>query len=127
MKMVLAALTILISSQSHAHGEDKLGPHGGLISMPGAFHVELLADSPNLLKVYLLDVEWKNPIVKNSSVKVFHGANAAKCIKKEDYFVCRFPKEINLFAPGILSVESYRENSKGKNLEYPLPLKIIKN
>ena len=52
-----------------AHGENVLGPNGGHIRMPGAFHTELVQTSDQGFKVFLLDVDWKNPVTSNSAVE----------------------------------------------------------
>ena len=53
-----------------AHGMNKPGPNGGEIRMPGPFHTEAKAEGANKLKVYLLDMNFKNPVTANSSVEV---------------------------------------------------------
>lgn len=80
-----------------AHGEDKLGPDGGFIRMPGAFHAELVPLSKNQVKVYLLDIDWKNPSVKNSMVKLKVGKHSASCLtKNKQYFLCTFTIDVDL-------------------------------
>lgn len=120
---------MLISTlMAFAHGEDRLGPHGGFIRMPGAFHTELVPDGANKLKVYLLDVNWKNPSVKDSSIKLRHGnkGELAKCtVGSGLFYVCEFSRKINLSKAGKLVVHSQRESQKGVKVEYELPLKVL--
>jgi hypothetical protein len=112
-----------MASQIWAHGEDKPGPNGGFISMPGAFHVELVPVNARQLKAYLLDIDWKNPTLKESSIELSQGALAAKCKAKTDHFVCDFPAAVDLTKPGELTVNSTREKQKGNTVKYSLPLK----
>ncbi len=124
--LALAVTLFLVSQFSFAHGEDKPGPHNGFIQMPGAFHTEVLPSGPNTLKVYLLDIEWKNPTTADSSLVVTHKAKksvTAKCVIEEDPYVCSFPKNIKLNKKAKLLVEAKRENQKGNTATYDLPLK----
>lgn len=117
---------ILGSGAAHAHGEDKPGPRGGFIRMPGAFHAEVIPLGPNKLKVYLLDINWKNPSVSNSNLSVklkSKKTSQAKCEVQENYYLCEFPKGVDLTKKGELSVEAQRENQKGNKVSYELPLK----
>ncbi len=134
-------LVILVLSLSFhfasAHGEDKLGPHGGYIRMPGGFHTEVLKDSKNSIKIYLLDINWKNPSIKDSSVQLTLNDNqktdnqksTAQCEQKTDHFVCTFPPTVDLTKKAELKVVAQRENQKGMEVTYELPLKIkpVKN
>jgi hypothetical protein len=125
--LILAATLTLITQQALAHGEDKPGPHGGFIRMPGAFHTEVAPTASNKLKVFLLDIQWKNPSVDKSSLVVTYKAKTtaqAKCAINEDHYVCEFPKNIDLKKKGTLLVEAQRENQKGNTVSYDLPLKL---
>lgn len=116
---VLAFLT-----PAWAHGEDKPGPHGGFIAMPGAFHVELVPVDARRLKVYLLDIHWKNPSVVNSAVELTNGVTAASCGVKADHYLCEFGSKVDLNKKGELRVTAVRENQKGNVVQYSLPLKM---
>ncbi len=124
MKNLILFSIFFTSQLSLPHGEDKPGPNGGFISMPAAFHVEVLPVNSKQLKVYLLDMQWKNPTLKNSSVDLKIGDTAAKCINESNYFVCDFPSTINLNKTGELKVTAIREKQKGKEVKYSLPLKL---
>ena len=67
--MLKLIISILISSlvglTAFAHGEDKPGPHGGHIRMPANFHTEVIQDLDGSFHIYLLDMQFKEPIVKN--------------------------------------------------------------
>lgn len=124
---ILAATLTLITQQALAHGEDKPGPNGGFIRMPGAFHTELVPVGSNILNVFLLDIQWKNPSASNANVVITHkakNASQAKCTVKDDHYVCEFPKNIDLKKKGVLLVEAQRENQKGNTVSYDLPLKL---
>jgi hypothetical protein len=123
--MLLNSVLLLSSAFAYAHGEDKPGPNGGYIRMPGAYHTEVIAIEPNRLKVYLLDINWKNPAVKDSSVKVsIVGAKpgAAECKAAKDHFICELPKDVNLNAGGTLTLDSIRSGKTGAVASYALPL-----
>lgn len=127
MKHFLIVISMLISSSVFAHGEDRLGPHAGYISMPGAFHTELVPDGTHKVKVYLLDIDWKDPTVLNSSIELsFKGKKGARAVCKAegDYFQCNFAKAVNLTKKGELSVVASRKDQKGMEVFYELPFKI---
>lgn len=121
--MRILGLIFLVATQAWAHGEDKPGPHGGAITMPGAFHVELVPVNNRQVKAYLLDIEWKNPTLKDSSIEVAQGPVVAKCRSQIDHFVCDFPASVNLTKLGDLTVNATREKQKGNTVKYSLPLK----
>ncbi len=128
-KLIFTLLMTLILGEGvvYAHGEDKLGPNGGFIRMPGAFHTEVLPLGANKLKVYLLDINWENPSVLNSSLSVnlkSKTTSQAKCEAQENYYLCEFPKGVDLTKKGELSIEAQRENQKGNKVSYELPLKL---
>lgn len=127
--LFLAAMMFmgLGSQMALAHGEDKPGPNGGFIRMPGAFHTEVIPTGPNSLKVYLLDIQWQNPSVANSALSVTYKAKKStqgKCSIESNYYICKFPKHADLKKSGELIVEAQRENQKGNVVSYELPLKL---
>lgn len=125
--LILTTAILANSELSLAHGEDKAGPNGGFIRMPGAFHTELVLEGKNILKVYLLDMQWKNPSVSKASLQImFSGKKSTKadCVASEINFVCTFPKNIDLTTNGKLSVQAKREGEKGSEVTYPTPLKL---
>lgn len=129
MKKTITQFFLLLtinSSVVFAHGEDKLGPNGGFVRMPGAFHTEIVPTSSNELKVFLLDMEWKNPSVLNSSVELTFSETKAKCEIKENYFLCEFPKTMDLTKKGKIKLLSQREKLKGNSVIYELPLSLKK-
>jgi len=123
---VLIAMNIGVP-MALAHGEDKPGPNGGFIRMPGAFHTEVIPTGPSSLKIYLLDIQWQNPSVSNSALAVTYKAKKStlgKCSIEANHYVCKFPKNIDLKKSGNLIVEAQRENQKGNVVSYELPLKL---
>lgn len=106
-----------------AHGEDKAGPHGGYIRMPGSFHTEVVAEK-NGYRVYLLDINWKNPSVLDSSVTANIQVNQKKivlsCTRESDSYLCQSSLPQN----GELHVIAKREGQSGGISSYKLPLKF---
>ncbi len=124
---IVTLVSILFSSNLlFAHGMNKLGPNGGFIKMPGAFHTELV-DSGETMKIYLLDMNFKNPETKNSSVKIKYQGVGVKseyvCTKNSSYFECEKPKKgfKNILELKILAV---RNNIKASEAVYSLPLRL---
>lgn len=123
--IMLQTITLILSFNAFGHGEDKAGPNGGFIRMPGAFHTEVVPTTNNELKVYLLDINWKNPSTKNSSVDLLIQNSKLSCSAKEEkYFLCQLPKGTDLKAKGQLIVLAKREGQVGNEAKYDLPLKL---
>jgi len=126
-----AILTIILtsSSQAFAHGEDKLGPHLGFIQMPGAFHTEVVKITNKKFKIYLLDLEWKNPTVKDSTVEATLISKSveelAVCDAKDVYYECRLKN--GSLKKGTLNIKAKRGDLIGSVAVYDLPLKLLKH
>lgn len=121
--LIFSILTAL-SLNVFAHGEDKPGPHGGYIRMPGAFHTEVVKEK-NGYRIYLLDINWKNPSVLDSDVKasIQVGKNKTdlSCTKESDSYLCLS----SLPQKGVLNINSKREGQVGGiPSSYNLPLKF---
>jgi hypothetical protein len=136
MKKVLGphVLALMLASTlapfaAHAHGEDKLGPHGGVIRMPGALHTEVVAMGPQKIAVYLLDMHFEEPTVDDSSVKgaFVHGGkqHELSCQAEERRFVCKLPPDASI-ERGELRIMAMRKGVKGGAAVYPLPLRVEK-
>lgn len=96
LKSICSVIGLSILAQlAYAHGEDKAGPNGGFIRMPGAFHTEIVQIEKDKAKVYLLDMNWQSPSVKDAKVEVKLGTKATlQCqAKEESYFLCLFPND----------------------------------
>lgn len=131
-KSVTYLLGLFISMHSMpglvwGHGEDKPGPHGGHIRMPGAFHTELVMKSKKELHVFLLDMEWANPTAEGSSVKVVFKSGKKEsplnCEAKQSYFQCMTPKGVSISPPGKIEITANRNSVSGGLAVYGLPLK----
>lgn len=126
---VILKISFLYTSFAFSHGEDKPGPNGGYIKMPGAFHTELLLEGSESLKIFLLDMNWKNPTTQNSEVAIklnnFKKSESLKCEKQVSNFVCTLPKNVNLNS-GQIEVQATREGQKGNLAVYKLPLQLQK-
>lgn len=119
---ILLSLLVISSINVFAHGENKPGPHGGHIRMPGTFHTELVI-SGSKAKVYLLDIGFKNPITQNSQVSALlsgHHQQKVSCEARQDYFECSLPADLSHF--NQISLTAVRKGVKGKEAQYPLPL-----
>ncbi len=127
MKYLLTSILLAISVKTFAHGEDKLGPNGGYLKMPGNFHTEVVPSKDGTFKIYLVDINFKEPTVKASKVSVWitnKRKSEIKCEPMKDHFHC-FPKGVNL-NKGTLTVEAERNSVKGAEAVYKLPLALAK-
>ncbi|KYG61050.1 hypothetical protein AZI85_08810 [Bdellovibrio bacteriovorus] len=123
--MKILSLLILTPFIALAHGEDKEGPHGGHIRMPGAFHTELMLDEKQEAHIFLLDMEFKYPTVKNSKIEVaaVNGKDKVdfKCsVMGGNHFHCVPTKKYPL--KGELKVKAVRDGAVGNEVSYKLPL-----
>lgn len=131
-----AVILLFLTTTGWTHGEDKFGPHGGYIRMPSNYHTEVKVENNRTLKVYLLDLHWKNPTIQNSTVEATHKSAAnqkspsaavtTQCEPKENFFLCQFPSRINLTRSGEIKLATQRDGQKGVEVLYPLPLKLEK-
>lgn len=129
MKKILSLATVylILTNTVLAHGENKFGPHEGYIRMPGSYHTELVQSHDDSFSVYLMDVNNKNPEVKNSSVKLTY-INKNKsisftCFPIDDHFSCKPDEKINSIK-GKLIINAIRLNVKSNDAIYELPLKL---
>ncbi len=117
----------LIPGVVWGHGENKPGPHGGHIRMPGAFHTELVMKSKKELNVFLLDMEWANPTTEGSSVKVILKSGTKEslltCETAKDHFRCKTSKGVSMALPGKVEITANRKGASGGLAVYELPLK----
>lgn len=128
MKFILSVLVLILhSGQSFAHGEDKPGPHGGFIRMPGAFHTEVVKTGKSSARIFLIDINWKDPMTKNSSVKAeIGGASKGDCKAQGNFFQCSFSNDVDLNKKGELKIIAERNGMKGAPIIYELPLRLQK-
>ncbi len=116
----------LVCTAAFGHGEDEPGPHGGEIRMPGAFHVEAI-ERENALRVYLLNMQFEQPQVRDSSVtaRLKRGGETVQlnCSVADNApaFRCPVPEGATL-ERGTLSIEATRAGKPANAAEYDLPL-----
>lgn len=131
MKKIIGLLLIFSASLALSHGEDKLGPNKGFIRMPSNYHTEVVMENKSRIKVYLLDIKWQNPSVRDSKLEVIHKTDKkitkAMCVVGKDHYICTFAKSVDLTQPAELIVNSQREGQKGAAAVYPLPFKLEKS
>lgn len=125
LRALLCALPFICGT-AFAHGEDEPGPHGGEIRMPGAFHVEAL-ERNDALRVYLLNMQFEQPQVRNSSVtaRLIRDGQTTEleCAPAEDAkaFHCPLPAGTSL-ERGTLTIDATRADMPADAAEYDLPL-----
>jgi hypothetical protein len=122
---VLFVFISVLGSMAFGHGEDKLGPHGGFIKMPGAFHTEVVPKDSSV-NVYLIDMQWKNPSIVDSSVEIEMGKLKKQCVAEMDHFRCDFGPTEDLNKNSVLRVKATREKAVGNWAIYDLPLALVK-
>ena len=114
-----------LSSTVFGHGEDKPGPHGGFIRMPGPFHTELVKVSDTTFRVYLLDMEWKNPTTRDSKIAVKakskKGFQPVSCAFEVEAFKCELPKNWKWSDVTEISIEPTRQGTPGGVALYRFP------
>lgn len=121
MKTLIITLILTYSGILWAHGD--MGPHGGKIEMPGPFHVELVGKLP-IITVYLLDMNFENPTIKDSKVEVLLKMNKhqipLKCSPKKEGFECVLRQKIAI-SKGELVIKATREKAVGNESIFPIP------
>lgn len=74
-----------------------------------------------------MDVEFKNPTTRNSSLKVIwqhKGRNIElPCAEHTQYFSCQLPKGSSL-SKGKLTIQAKRDQAVGGLVTYDLPLSL---
>lgn len=120
----IIALLIATPTLAWSHGEDKPGPHGGHIKMPGAFHTELILGEDQSAHIYLLDMNFKNATTKDSKLKVIARANKTEvpfnCSVMKDHFHCVPTKKYEKTSE--IAIQAVREKAIGNEAVYKLPL-----
>jgi len=121
-------IATLISVNSFGHGENKPGPNGGFIRMPGVFHTEVVFDKKDdSFHLFLLDIEFKNPTVKNSSVDAILEQKRNKKVQFScevtggNHYHCK-PDKGYVKDSGKLVLKVRRDGAEGTS-EYELPLR----
>lgn len=127
MKLLSLACFLILSANHtvRAHGEDKPGPHDGHIRMPGGFHTELMLDDKQDAHIFLLDMAFKNPTVKDSKIEMKHVLGKKEVpfecsVMGGNHFHCVATSKYPL--KGELRIKATRENAVGGEAIYKLPL-----
>ena len=112
-----------------AHGDNNLGPNKGYLKMPGAFHTELLSNRDGTFKIYLIDINFKNPMTKDSSVELKYIAHNKKIIFNcsafnDQYFVCSSKEVTSKPKNGNIELKAIRGKVQASIATYTLPLKL---
>ena len=95
--------------------------------MPGAFHVEVVANDVGI-NVYLLDMHFKNPQIADSSVNVILERDGdqltldCQVTNGKKMFSCVLPNDMKLDV-GKLIVNASRGGLPAQPMHYELPLK----
>jgi hypothetical protein len=125
MKNLIFGSLVLVASFALAHGGDKPGLHGGFVEMPGTFHTEVVPEKGNSFKVYLIDINFQNPSIKDSSVEAWIEGGSKKsslnCVSKEDYFQCN-PTDKTVKGKKLI-IKAKREQMQGNEVTYKLPIR----
>lgn len=124
MKKIIFGSLLLVAHFAFAHGGDKPGPHGGFVEMPGAFHTEVVPEEGGSFKVYLIDINFQNPSIQDSTVEAWIESGKKRtslnCVSQEDYFQCR--SNGKLVKGKKLVVKAKRQQMQGNEAVYKLPL-----
>jgi hypothetical protein len=120
---------IFIASKAEGHGEGKLGPHGGHIRMPGAFHTEFTLDhGARRARVYVLDMNFKPFTTESAEIKVSYVHKAGRvplsCHRLRSFFECQVPMTIKLDV-GSINLEAKISGHQGIEVAYALPLRLM--
>ncbi|AGH94468.1 hypothetical protein [Pseudobdellovibrio exovorus] len=134
LSLVLAffASVVLTGTQSLAHGEDQEGPHGGHIQMPASFHTEVIPDKDGSFHIFLLDMNFKNPTIKDSEIqaRITSGKKTTQLqcnVMGNNHFHC-LAKGNKTPRTGILFLKAKREGVQAQmEAQYKLPLKPFKS
>lgn len=127
--LLLVAVSLVGNLAAFGHGENKKGPFGGYIQMPGVFHTELVPDRRDKsYHIFLTDIEFKNPTVKDSSIDMTYEKDGKTVVKFKcevmggNHFHC-IPNKDYSKDSGTLILNTTRLKQKGV-AKYELPLKL---
>lgn len=128
--VITTIVAAAIYSTTYAHNENMPGPHGGRTQMPANFHTEVVSDQDGSFHIYLLDMEFTNPVTVNSSIKAYvkngNKRTTLKCVvMNKDHFHCANKKPIKT---GFLILKTTRSGTVASmDAKYELPLKPFDN
>lgn len=131
MTAIVGAFFLIFTSSTSAfaHGEDKPGPHKGIVRMPGAFHTELVPHTLTRYEVFLLDMDWKNATVEKSKVaavlKTVDGKKVSlACAASRESFTCNLSDGQSPKLGDKLLVKATRKGTSGDEAIYEFPLQL---
>lgn len=131
MKKIMSSsvLFLTIITNVFAHGDNKLGPNGGYLNMPGSFHTELIYNDDGSFQVYLIDSTFKNPMTKDSSVELSLITGNKKIVFQcnvatETYFLCKSAGSKTKSKKGKIEIRAVRNKIKSSVAKYSLPLTL---
>lgn len=129
MKQLLIILSLLVSTNVFAHGEGSYGPNKGYIRMPGSFHTELVPQTDGSFLVFLLDLQNKNPMIKDSSVDLEIKSSKESvqfmCMTMGTHFHCTSDKKVKILPDSKVILKTKRLGIKAREAIYELPLKLV--
>jgi hypothetical protein len=122
---------LFIVNNIFAQDKDVYGPNNGIIKTSGSFHIEVVPDEIiDTYKVFLLDLNNKNPTVKDSSVEL-QLKESNKMINfycspmGVVHFHCASKKiTVETQKNSRLVIKAKRLGVKGQKIIYKLPLKL---
>ena len=124
----LIAVMLVYQINAFSHGEDRTGPHGGFVRMPGGFHTELVKVDDQRFNVYLLDFNWRNPSTVKSSVEATLKSEGRdvqiSCNPNESFFSCIVRPPLSISGSKKILIKAVREGKLGGVVSYDLPLKV---
>lgn len=98
------------------------GPHQGHLVAAANYNLEIIWED-DTAKIYLLDSEFKNPVVQNSEIGVFiqsgNTESEMNCLIVEDYFQCK--QTGKKFKKGQLAISSKRNGVQAEEVKVNLP------
>lgn len=98
------------------------GPHKGHLVAAGNYNLEVLWENETA-KIYLLDAEFKNPMVQGSEMGVFiqsgNTESEMNCLIVEDYFECK--QSGKKFKKGQLAISSKRNGVSAEEVKVNVP------
>ena len=117
------------TGSAFGHGEGQAGMHGGVIRMPGAFHTELKQTSQRSFDLYLLDMQWRNPSVAQSTVSAILNVGSPEekvleCSVRKTFFACTLPGKADFKAGDAVTIRASREGANGIPVSYPFPFVV---
>ena len=98
------------------------GPHKGHLVAAANYNLEVIWENDSA-KIYLLDADFKNPVVQGSEMGVFiksgNTESEMNCLIVEDYFECK--QNGKKFKKGQLAISSKRSGVQAEEVKVEVP------